>query len=172
METRGVVIICCKHLEIQTFKIQDQELICLKEKLDSYFSEYSYFLMPHTGYQIAQNIKLNGLLSEIRNDRKQQIINFVPKLLAPENLDINKIGPSIVTASSLFEHFKNGIQFYRNLDLLNIRNILVIKYNLPAMLNAVDMYEELMNTFCGPNLPYLKNERFQSAHDVCYNQAI
>ncbi|XP_014222403.1 atlastin-like isoform X2 [Trichogramma pretiosum] len=152
--------------------IQDQELICLKEKLDSYFSEYSCFLMPHSGYQIAQNIKLNGLLSEIRNDCKQVIKNLVPKLLAPENLDINKIGPSIVTASSLLEHFKNGIHFYRNLDLLKIRNILAIKYNLPAMLNAVDMYEASMNTFCGPNLPYLKNERFQLAHDVCYNQAI
>uniref|UniRef100_A0ABD2VU74 Guanylate-binding protein N-terminal domain-containing protein n=1 Tax=Trichogramma kaykai TaxID=54128 RepID=A0ABD2VU74_9HYME len=152
-------------------KIQDQELIRLKEKLDSYFSEYSCFLMQHVGYKTTQNIQLNDFLSEMRNDYKQQIKNLVPMLLVQDNLDTKKIG-LMFTPATLLENFKNCVKSYQGLDFMNVKKSLNVKYNLPAMQKAEEKYEDLMNTFCGPEKSYLTHERFQLAHDTCSVQAI
>ncbi|XP_023316014.1 atlastin-like [Trichogramma pretiosum] len=159
---------------LQTFgnaNIQDPELLCLKEKLESNFSEYSCFLMPHFVSNPAQDIKVNGLLSDLRNDYKQQIKNLVPMLLARENLDTKKIDLKY-TAATLLEDFKKGVKFYQELDYILFKNSLNTKYNATATRQAVVEYENLMNTFCGPKKSYLKNKKFQSAHDICYKQAI
>ncbi|KAL7286182.1 hypothetical protein TKK_0019550 [Trichogramma kaykai] len=126
---------------LQTFgnaNIQDPELLCLKEKLESNFSEYSCFLMPHSVSKPAQDIKINGLLSDLRNDYKQQIKNLVPMLLAPENLDTKKIDPKY-TAATLLENFKKGVKFYQELDYILFKNSLNIKYNATATRKAVHM---------------------------------
>ncbi|XP_020715870.1 atlastin-like isoform X4 [Ceratitis capitata] len=79
----------------------------LYESVVKSFNNIDCYLMPHPGFVIEEP-DFNGCLKEIRTDFKKALLDFIPKILAPENLIIKEINGIELKAT----HFFNYIQEY------------------------------------------------------------
>lgn len=66
------------------------------------------------------------LIPEIEEDFKKNLSDFIPMLLAPENLIIKKISGHKVKAKELLQYFQSYINIYSGDELPEPKSMLVV----------------------------------------------
>lgn len=125
----------------------------LRKHITSCFTEIACYLMPHPGLKVATSPTFDGRLKgfylhflcsciknwnvrltkqvfccyiEIESEFKTCLHEFVPMLLAPENLVLKKINGHKVKARDLVQYFKSYISIYKGNELPEPKSMLVV----------------------------------------------
>lgn len=146
---------------------QHPELQQLRRHIKSCFTEIACFLMPHPGLNVATNPHFDGRLKDITSEFKQSLREFIPMLLAPDNLIMKEINGQRVRARDLIQYFKSYMAIYKGNELPEPKSMLVATAeanNLTAVAAAKDLYTQLMDEVCGGNRPYLNTAHLEAEH--------
>ncbi|XP_037524731.2 atlastin-1-like isoform X2 [Rhipicephalus sanguineus] len=85
---------------------QDTELETLRQSILSCFSDIDCFLMPHPGEKVAWDESFDGRLADINAVFREKLLEFVPSILAPENLLVKEINGRKLSCQDLMIFFK------------------------------------------------------------------
>ncbi|XP_077085906.1 atlastin-2 isoform X1 [Siphateles boraxobius] len=146
---------------------QHEELQNVRKHIHSCFSNISCFLLPHPGLKVATNPHFDGRLRDIDDEFKQELVNLVPLLLAPENLMEKEISGSKVTCRDLLQYFKAYMKIYQGEELPHPKSMLQATAeanNLAAVAGAKDTYNKSMEQVCGGDKPYLSPADLERRH--------
>uniref|UniRef100_G3MKI6 GB1/RHD3-type G domain-containing protein n=1 Tax=Amblyomma maculatum TaxID=34609 RepID=G3MKI6_AMBMU len=92
---------------------QHPQLQDIRKHIRSFFTEISAFLMPHPGLEVATGASFDGQLSKISEDFKEQLLQLVPSLLAPENLIPKVINGRKVTCQQLVIYMTTYVHMFK-----------------------------------------------------------
>ncbi|CAH0728670.1 unnamed protein product, partial [Brenthis ino] len=154
---------------------QHHELQSLRKHIISCFEEIACFLMPHPGLTVATNPNFKGDLTDISDEFKQCLKQFVPMLTAPENLIIKKIGGQKVKAKDMMLYFKSYMNIFNGSTLPEPKTILEATAeanNLSAVAEAKEVYERLMEEVAGGAKPYLSPGMLATEHRRARDKAL
>jgi len=154
---------------------QHEELKQVRSHIKSCFQKIGCFLLPHPGKVVATNPKFDGRLSEIDEEFKQYLQEFIPEILAPENLLVKSINGSDVTCMGLVEYFKSYVKIYQGGELPEPKSMLQATAeanNLAALATAKDQYMRDMEKICGGDTPYLSPVELEAKHDTIQAKAV
>ena len=82
-----------------------------------------------TDYYIFSN-ENRHLSLEIDEEFKQYLQEFIPEILAPENLLVKSINGSDVTCMGLVEYFKSYVKIYQGGELPEPKSMLQVAFTL------------------------------------------
>ncbi|XP_028037466.1 atlastin isoform X2 [Bombyx mandarina] len=154
---------------------QHPELQSLRKHITACFSELACFLMPHPGLKVATNPQFDGRLADIESEFKRSLQQFVPMLLAPENLVPKLINGQKVKAKDLVQYFKSYMNIYKGNELPEPKSMLVATAeanNLTAVAEAKEVYTRLMEEVCGGGRPYLHADLLLTEHQRVRDKAM
>ncbi|XP_023944595.1 atlastin [Bicyclus anynana] len=154
---------------------QHHELQSLRKHIASCFEELACFLMPHPGLKVATNPEFNGKLSDISQDFKNSLRQFVPMLLAPENLILKRIGGQKLKSKDLWLYFKSYMNIFNGSSLPEPKTILEATAeanNLSAVAEAKEVYETIMEELAGGSKPYLQPQLLEEEHRRARDKAL
>nr|XP_026486702.1 atlastin-like [Vanessa tameamea] len=154
---------------------QHHELQSLRHHIASCFEELKCFLMPHPGLTVATNPNFKGNLSDISEEFKQALKEFIPMLVAPENLIVKKIAGQKVKAKDLLLYLKSYMNIFNGSTLPEPKTILEATAqanNLSAVAEAREVYETLMEEVAGGAKPYLQPSLLQQEHRRARDKAL
>ncbi|XP_045776497.1 atlastin-like isoform X1 [Maniola jurtina] len=154
---------------------QHHELQSLRKHIASCFEELACFLMPHPGLNVATNPEFNGKLSDIGQDFKIALKQFVPMLLAPENLIPKRIGGQQLKSRDLLLYFRSYMNIFNGTSLPEPKTILEATAeanNLSAVAEAKEVYETLMEEVAGGAKPYLQPQLLEEEHRRARDKAL
>ncbi|CAH2094903.1 unnamed protein product [Euphydryas editha] len=154
---------------------QHPELQSLRRHIISCFEELRCFLMPHPGIKVATDPSFKGKLSDISDEFKQCLKEFVPMLTAPENLIVKKIAGHSVKARDLLIYMKSYMNVFSGSTLPEPKTILEATAeanNLSAVAEAKDVYETLMEEVAGGAKPYVQPALLQQEHRRARDKAL
>ena len=146
---------------------QHNELQDLRKHIRSCFSHIEGFLMPHPGLNVATNPKFDGRLSDIDSTFIHNLAQFVPLLLAPENVIIKKISGNEVKCKELLGFFKAYIEIFKGDEMPEPKNMLQATSeanNLASLAEAKDAYMSMMEAVCGGEKPYINEHVLDIEH--------
>jgi atlastin len=169
----GGAIILKKRLEIHEKQHPDHQL--LRRHITSCFDEICCFLMPHPGLNVATNPKFTGKLSEISSEFKDNLLELIPILLAPENLIVKEINGQAVKARDLVQYFISYLNIFKSDDMPEPKTMLratAEANNLNAVSTAKDLYIQHMEDFCGGKNPYQKPQQLDVEHQRAREKAV
>ncbi|XP_028266701.1 atlastin-2-like isoform X2 [Parambassis ranga] len=152
---------------LQVKQNQHEELQNVRKHIHSCFSNISCFLLPHPGLKVATNPHFDGRLRDIDEDFKEQLMNLVPTLLAPENLVEKEIGGVKITCRDLLHYFKAYMKIYQGEELPHPKSMLQATAeanNLAAVAGAKDVYNKSMEQVCGGDKPYISPAELERRH--------
>ncbi|CDW55934.1 atlastin [Trichuris trichiura] len=150
-----------------SLRTQHPELQQLRQHISTCFTDISCFLMPHPGLKVATSPNFHGQLSDIEVEFKRQLMNFVPQILAPNNLVIKKINGREICCRELLEYFRSYMKVFAGEDLPEPKSMLLATAeanNLAAVANARALYCNEMEEVCGGDTPYLAPEELEGQH--------
>ncbi|KHJ47554.1 guanylate-binding protein [Trichuris suis] len=126
---KGGCRILKRRLEIS--KAQHPELQQLRQHISTCFTDISCFLMPHPGLKVATSPNFHGQLSDIELEFKRQLLNFVPQILAPNNLVLKKINGREICCRELLEYFRSYMKVFAGQDLPEPKSMLLVRLFIP-----------------------------------------
>lgn len=130
--------------------------------------------MPHPGLTVASHPQFDGKLSDIEDDFKIHVREFVTSVLSVNNLVVKEINGSRITGRELVEYFKAYVKIYQGNELPEPKSMLQATAeanNLSAVANAKDLYVREMEKVCGGNKPYLHPNLLNSENLRCRKEA-
>ena len=132
---------------LQIVEGQHKELQSICTHIRSCFSQVGCFLMPHPGLGVATNPRFDGKLREVEADFLTQLSDFVPSLLAAENLVLKEINGYELTGKDLVEYFKSCMRIFQSDNIPSPKSIMEATAetnNLVALASAKELYEKEM----------------------------
>lgn len=93
---------------------QANELQSIRKNINSCFEEIDCYLMPHPGFEAAENKTFAGKLEEIRPIFIKQLLDLVPYVLKADNLLPKRINGEKVTARSLYNYFYDYVEIFNS----------------------------------------------------------
>ncbi|XP_065204028.1 atlastin-like [Planococcus citri] len=162
----------------KTLKISDEQhpvLQSLRKDIASCFTDIQCFLMPHPGFKATTNPAFDGRLSDLENEFKTCLEQFVPILLSPENMIQKEIGGEKIKAKDLVRYFKCYMELFSGDDIPQPKSILAATAeaaNQSALAAAKEMYNQLILAICEAAEPYLSSEELEKEHEKCKAEAI
>ncbi|GFQ87092.1 atlastin-2 [Trichonephila clavata] len=162
---KGGKCILDRRLEIS--EKQHPQLQQLRKHIRSCFKEVECFLMPHPGFEVATSPSFDGRLSDIRDEFKQHLQDFIQLLLSPSNVIPKQIGGRDITAKDLINYFKVYVEIFKGGELPEPKSMLdatAEANNLTAVANSKDFYNNEMEKVCGGDRPYVNNQTLQRLH--------
>lgn len=162
-----------KRLEIHEKHHPDHQ--SLRRHIKACFSEIGCFLMPHPGLNVATNPNFTGKLSDISPEFKDNLLQLIPLLLAPENLIVKEINGQKVKARDLMQYFISYLNIFKSDEMPEPKTMLratAEANNLNAVATAKDLYSQHMEDFCGGKNPYQKPQLLDIEHQRAREKAI
>ncbi|XP_055949260.1 atlastin-2-like [Argiope bruennichi] len=154
-----------RRLEIS--EKQHPQLQQLRKHIRSCFKEVECFLMPHPGFEVATSPNFDGRLSDIRDEFKQYLQDFVQLLLSPSNVIPKQIGGRDITAKDLINYFKVYVEIFKGGELPEPKSMLnatAEANNLSAAANSKEYYNTEMEKVCGGDRPYINRDALHRMH--------
>ncbi|XP_045453223.1 atlastin-like [Melitaea cinxia] len=154
---------------------QHPQLQSIRRHVTSCFEELKCFLMPYPGTTVATDPNFKGKLSDINKEFKQYLEEFVPMLVAPENLIVKKIAGETVKAKGLLIYMQSYMNRFSGSTLPEPKTMFqatVEANNLLAVAEAKEMYETLMEEVAGGSKPYLQPVLLQKKHRHARDRAL
>ncbi|KRY58631.1 Atlastin-2 [Trichinella britovi] len=165
-----------KRLEVS--KNQHEELQQLRMHIRACFADVKCFLMPHPGLRVATSPTFRGQLSEIEPQFIDQLKQFVPYVLSPQNVVLKEIGGRTVTCRELLEYFRAYMKIFEGEDLPEPKSMLLASVvfiqleatataeanNLAAVSCCRATYCRGMEEKCGGDTPYLSSAMLEAEH--------
>ncbi|KRZ06288.1 Atlastin, partial [Trichinella zimbabwensis] len=139
-----------KRLEVS--ENQHEELQQLRMHIRACFADVKCFLMPHPGLRVATSPTFRGQLSEIEPQFIEQLKEFVPYVLSPQNAVLKEIGGRTVTCRELLEYFRAYMKIFEEAN------------NLAAVSCCRATYCRGMEEKCGGDTPYLSSAMLEAEH--------
>jgi len=140
------------------------------------FEKLECFLMPHPGYNVAENRPgFNGDLSEIRDEFKAQLRVLVPRIVDPKNIVPKEINGKPVTCKELFIYFESYAKVFSGESLPEPRSLLTTTIeanNLSAIAVAQQVYVSRMQEVCGGEMPFISTVELEKENHEARNAAI
>lgn len=96
---------------------QTKQMKDLRNQLRSSFSDIRGFLMPYPGDTVAEDKNYDGNINCISSKFKEMLLELVPELLSPENLNIKRINGQKVRAKHLLQYLKSYMTVFNGKEL-------------------------------------------------------
>uniref|UniRef100_A0A131YMY8 Guanylate-binding protein n=1 Tax=Rhipicephalus appendiculatus TaxID=34631 RepID=A0A131YMY8_RHIAP len=112
---------------------QDTELQTLRQSILSCFSYIDCFLMPHPGEKVAWDRLFDGRLADIKEVFREKLLEFVPSILAPENMLVKEINGRKLSCQDLMIFFKAYVDVFKGGDLPKPTSMLLATANASNM---------------------------------------
>ncbi|TRY76895.1 hypothetical protein TCAL_09587 [Tigriopus californicus] len=154
---------------------QHSELQDLRKNIRSCFSSIEGFLLPHPGLKVATDPGFEGRLKDIEPMFIQHLQDFVPLLLAPENIVIKKINGNVVKCKELVQFFRAYIEIFKGDEMPEPKSMLKATSeanNLASLQEAKETYVAMMESICGGDKPYLNEQVLDIEHCRIKDQAV
>lgn len=152
---------------LSVYDEQDQELQHSRLDIKSAFSEICCFLMPYPGKKVASGKFINGCLSDIDEDFKEQLRVLVPSILDESKLLVKNINGSDMTCQQLLTCLQQLIKVFNSGDLPKPKSILEATAETSHMMafnRAIEHYRRGMEEVCDDSRPYLDAEFLHEKH--------
>lgn len=130
---------------------QPEQLQQLRRYISSSFTEIDCFLLPNPGKKVTTGESLDGRLSDIDEDFKQQLEVLIPSLLAPENLTTKKINGQDITCGEFPIYMKAYVDVFNGGELpepMSVLQATARANNLAAVFKALKLYTTRMSQLC------------------------
>ena len=147
----------------------------VRDFIEQTFQERSGYLMPYPGKNVATNPNFKGGIADMEPQFIEQLEEFVPSMISPNNLIIKKIGSSEVDGHSLFIYFTVYSNKFSGNDLPEPKTLLEATAeanNLIAVAKALNHYSEKMEELCGGDNPYLSKNHLKNNHLKIKDEAL
>lgn len=134
----------------------------LRQNIRDSFETIDCFLLPHPGKKVATDPNFQGKVKDIDEDFILHMKEFVPSILAPENLIIKKINGVELKAKDFVRYLTSYNRILSGSDLPTPKTILAATadaHNYAAVSTAKDYYSELMEK-------NINNDKFLSMTDL------
>lgn len=105
---------------------QADELKSIRQHIQSCFERMECYLMPHPGFEAAENPKFSGKLTEIRPLFTEQLKDFVPTILSPENLVLKTIGGRQIRGREFYTFFEEYMSYFNSDKIPNPESLLAV----------------------------------------------
>ncbi|XP_012159508.1 atlastin-like isoform X2 [Ceratitis capitata] len=138
----------------------------LYESVVKSFNNIDCYLMPHPGFVIEEP-DFNGCLKEIRTDFKKALLDFIPKILAPENLIIKEINGIELKATHFFNYIQEYFKVFNTKEFPEPTTIFkaTAELNNEIVANtAKEIYEAEMEKYVRPDAPYIEEKELKKIH--------
>ena len=168
----GGVELLDKRLEIN--KTQTEDMRELRQNIRSYFDHITAFLMPHPGFEVAEQ-NFDGRLSNIRQEFKVSLLELVPSIFGSTNLTPKTINGQRIKTRDLFDYFKTYMRIFNSGELPTPVSILKATSEaalLSAVRDASELYEVNMDAACGAAQPSATEAVLFKQHQSCLLNAI
>merc|ERR1712117_455605 len=140
---------------------QHPELQNLRRHIKNCFSSIEGFLMPHPGLRVSTDPEFDGRMKDIESTFTEKLSEFVPLILAPDNVVVKRIGGNEVRCKEIIAFFKAYIEVFTGDEMPEPKSMLQATSeanNLASLSEAKDTYIAMMESVCGGDKPYI-NER-------------
>lgn len=125
---------------------QPKETNEVRRKVWSSFESIDCYLMMHPGFEVNEEENFDGSLRYLRKKFVEQVEDFVPKILEPENLAVKEIAGRKMKASELVFYFNSYIDFFNSGLASTPENLFSINAKASHMVavdKAVQVYSNL-----------------------------
>lgn len=95
---------------------QDPELKSLREDIKSCFEIMQCYLLPHPGHVVTEEKNFTGKLKDIRGLFVDQLKDFVPRILSPQNLIVKTMNGNKITAMEFNHHFVQYMDYFNGTE--------------------------------------------------------
>lgn len=163
------------HRRLELSDKQHSELQDLRKNIRSCFSSIEGFLLPHPGLKVATDPGFEGRLKDIEPMFIQHLQEFVPLLLAPENIVIKKINGNVVKCKELVQFFRAYIEIFKGDEMPEPKSMLKATSeanNLASLQEAKETYVAMMESICGGDKPYLNEQVLDIEHCRIKDQSV
>ena len=154
-----------KRLEVSDQ--QHPELQALRKHILACFDKIEGFLLPHPGLKVATDPNFVGKLCDIDSTFKQHLNDFVPMLLAPDNVLVRKISGQEVRCKELVRYLRAYVDIFKGDEMPEPKSMLEATSeanNLASLSEAKDMYVNLMEGVCGGDKPFINEHILEIEH--------
>lgn len=154
---------------------QHSELQDLRKHIRSCFSHIEGFLMPHPGLRVATDPSFDGKLKDIEKMFLDHLKEFVPLLLAPENIVVKRISGNEVKSKELVQFFKAYVEIFKGDEMPEPKSMLKATSeanNLASLSESKDAYISQMEAVCGGDKPYINEHVLDIEHCRIKDQAL
>lgn len=133
--------------------------------------------MPHPGLNVTVDRwgDRRGQISDMEPEFVENLREFVPMVLSPENLLIKRAGGEVVNGQSLLEYFKVYAETFRSGDMPEAKELyeaLAEASNLAAVTNSKNDYIKSMEDVCGGSKPYVNPKILEQKHNQLLKEAM
>lgn len=137
------------------FKPQDGQNVTnrqVREDILSCFKKIDCYLLMHPGTELTERQDQNGTIEDIRKEFLAQLEDFIPFILAPENVDAKIINGRKVKAYEIISFLEPYMESFRSGSLPTAETLYesnVKCSNSLALSAAFEVYVTLFNTISG-----------------------
>jgi len=154
---------------------QHPELQNLRRHIKNCFSSIEGFLMPHPGLRVSTDPAFDGRMKDIESVFTEKLAEFVPLLLAPDNVVVKRIGGNEVRCKEIINFFKAYIDVFTGDEMPEPKSMLQATSeanNLASLSEAKDTYIAMMESVCGGDKPYINERVLDIEHCKMRDQAM
>ncbi|XP_043931062.1 atlastin-3 [Protopterus annectens] len=163
------------HKRIQVKEHQHEEIQNVRKHIHSCFTDVKCFLLPHPGMKVSTSPHFNGKLTDIEDEFKLHLKDFIPMVLDSGNIMEKEINGSKVTCRGLLEYFKTYLRLEQAEPRPHVELLLQATAeanNLSAVAAAKDIYYDGMEQACGGDKPYVSPAILDEKHVQLHDKAI
>ncbi|XP_026325487.1 uncharacterized protein LOC113234392 [Hyposmocoma kahamanoa] len=154
-------------LRLKVTNNQAKELQDVRRCILDCFVTSQGFLMPHPGFAI-RDPNFRGCLSDLSEEFKEQLLQLIPLILAPENLLPKQINGETVKARDLYHFFKSYVDVFNSNELPHPQSIIRATSEarlLSAVESARDRYRQKMENVCAVDAPCVSHVVLRDIHE-------
>ncbi|XP_049303139.1 atlastin-like [Bactrocera dorsalis] len=151
---------------------EENEQLC--ENVKTNFNEIDCYLMPHPGFAIEED-DFCGCLKDLRAEFKKHLRDFIPLILAPENLIIKEINGEKLKVDHLLTYIRLYFESFNSKEFpepTTIFKATAEANNQIHATNAEELYESKMTELTSPDKPYIPEEELKRQHEEFEKQTI
>lgn len=124
-------------------------------------------MLPHPGLRVATDPNFDGKLREIEGLFLDNLSQFVPLILAPENIVVKRISGNEVKCKEVVQFFRAYVDIFKGDEMPEPKSMLKATSeanNLASLSESKDLYMNLMESVCGGEKPYLNEHVLDVEH--------
>lgn len=107
---------------------QTIEMRQLRKGIQANFDEISAFLMPHPGFAVSRSKNFTGNLQQVDREFLNSIKEFVPAILAPNNLVIKHINGRKMRARDLIKYLETYVNIFNGNTLPDPEMVFTVSF--------------------------------------------
>ena len=157
--------IVSRRLEVN--EKQHEDLQNLRKHIRSCFSSIQGFLLPHPGLRVATDPSFDGKLKDIESTFLENLSDFVPLLLSPDNIVVKKISGNEIKCKEVVRFFRAYVDIFKGDEMPEPKSMLNATSeanNLASLSESKDAYIGLMESVCGGEKPYINEHVLDIEH--------